>query len=433
MGRLVQVNISDGGLPKLAVAGARVERLGLVGDEHHNDTVHGGPLRAVCLLGTETIERLRAEGHPVVAGGVGENLTTTGIDWSTLPPGTRVRVGEQLLLELTGPATPCDLQRPNFLDGRVNRISSRLYPADSRMYARVLEPGSVRAGDVIELLPMDATSDAPLLMDMERVDAAIAAGFLALWRSARAAGHDVRILDDEELVVAASPGITSPLFNAAVSGPRSLPQLLGRVLDHFRAAGVGGWIDSDETPWAGAVESTSRAVLAAHTAAIPVPAADGPMLPAGVTIRALEADDWRPMWNVLAAPDPTTAGARLWADILPATLRTRGVVAFVAERDGIPVGTGTLVMHRKVGSLVAGGVLPEARRQGIQAALIAARIDYARREGCDLICAEADLDSTSERNLRRGGLAHLRVARVWRFDAGDEAASAITERRPATA
>ena len=325
MGRVIQVNASPGGLPKHAVDGATVGPLGLDGDRHAHDTVHGGPFRAVCLLGVETIERLRAEGHPIEPGGAGENLTTSGIDWSSLPAGTRARVGPRLLLELTTPAMPCDTQRPNFRDGRVNRISIRLHPADSRMYARVLEPGMVRAGDAIELLPADPVSYAPRLADLERVDAAIAAGFLALWRAARAAGHDVRILEDGELVVAASPGIRSPLFNDAVSGLRSLPQLQGRVLDHYRAAGVTGHLEADTLPWPGAVEETSRAVLVAGTAT----AAVAWEAPEGITIRTVDADDWQIPWSVIAGPDRTSPGARLWADVMPGFLRTRGVVTFV--------------------------------------------------------------------------------------------------------
>ena len=62
-GRVLQVNVSPGGVPKLPVAEARVGRDGLDGDRHHHDTVHGGPHRAVCLLASEAIERVRADGH----------------------------------------------------------------------------------------------------------------------------------------------------------------------------------------------------------------------------------------------------------------------------------------------------------------------------------------------------------------------------------
>ena len=94
-GRVLQVNISGGGVPKQPVDLAWVGRLGLRGDAHDDFTVHGGPHQAVCLYGIEAIERLQSEGHPVGPGSVGENLTTTGVEWSTLPVGTRARIGDQ--------------------------------------------------------------------------------------------------------------------------------------------------------------------------------------------------------------------------------------------------------------------------------------------------------------------------------------------------
>ena len=79
-GRVLHVNVSPGGVPKLPVEQAWVGELGLDGDRHRHDTVHGGPHRAVALLGIEAIERVQADGHPIEPGSVGENLTTTGIE-----------------------------------------------------------------------------------------------------------------------------------------------------------------------------------------------------------------------------------------------------------------------------------------------------------------------------------------------------------------
>ena len=97
---MLQVNVSRGGVPKLPVDRAWVGRLGLDGDAHKDRTEHGGPHRAVCLFGIEAIARLQAEGHPVEPGSVGENLTTSGVEWSLLPVGSRARIGDELELEL---------------------------------------------------------------------------------------------------------------------------------------------------------------------------------------------------------------------------------------------------------------------------------------------------------------------------------------------
>ena len=86
-GRLVQVNVSDGGVPKLPVPTARVTRAGVEGDRQNEATVHGGPHRAVSLLGIEAIGRVAAEGNPIGPGTTGENLTVAGFDVSLLPLG----------------------------------------------------------------------------------------------------------------------------------------------------------------------------------------------------------------------------------------------------------------------------------------------------------------------------------------------------------
>src|SRR5215210_8818005 len=160
-GRVVQVNVSPGGVPKLPVDEARVARMGLEGDRHDHDRVHGGPHRAVALFAIEAIERVRADGHPGVGpGAVGENLTTAGIELSLLPVGARLMIGSEVVLEISSPANPCDVIKGAFTAGKSGRISILLHPIDSRMYARVLHGGTVRAGDPIEVLPPRPESDA---------------------------------------------------------------------------------------------------------------------------------------------------------------------------------------------------------------------------------------------------------------------------------
>ena len=153
-GRVLQVNVSRGGVPKLPIERGTVTKLGIEGDGHRESS-HGGPDKALCLFAGEAIERLQAEGHPVRAGSTGENLTTRGVEWSTLPVGTRARIGGSVVIELTAAAAPCGKQRENFRGGAIERISIRRFPADSRMYARVLEEGEIRPGDPIHLLAAD--------------------------------------------------------------------------------------------------------------------------------------------------------------------------------------------------------------------------------------------------------------------------------------
>jgi MOSC domain-containing protein YiiM len=151
-GRIFQINISQGGVPKLAVLEAEITHLGLVGDQQRNLEVHGGPERAVCLYPLENIESLQAEGHPVFPGAQGENLTLTGIDWSLCTPGSRLRVGMQVLLEITRYTQPCNNLRPYFIAQDYSRVAQSKYPGWSRIYSRVLQGGIIRVSDPVLLL-----------------------------------------------------------------------------------------------------------------------------------------------------------------------------------------------------------------------------------------------------------------------------------------
>jgi MOSC domain-containing protein YiiM/SAM-dependent methyltransferase len=158
-GTIVSVNMNDGGVPKPPVAAARVGRLGLEGDGHHNPDVHGGERAAVCLYAQEAIERVRADGHQAFPGAYGENLTLLGIDWDALRAGDRLALGDGddgPLLELTQYATPCETQARWFRGGRIGRISHAAHPEDARFYARVLHEGDVAAGMPVRVLPSGA-------------------------------------------------------------------------------------------------------------------------------------------------------------------------------------------------------------------------------------------------------------------------------------
>lgn len=153
-GRLLQINVNpEGGVPKRPVPSARLTRGGVEGDRQRNLKLHGGPDRAVCLLGVEVIHRLGAEGHPIAPGTTGENLTIEGLPWAELSPGDRLRVGSALL-ELASFTTPCKNIADSFIVGAFVRLSHKLHPGESRLYARVLEEGLVQAGDEVAWLPL---------------------------------------------------------------------------------------------------------------------------------------------------------------------------------------------------------------------------------------------------------------------------------------
>jgi MOSC domain-containing protein YiiM len=151
-GRIAQINVSAGGVPKRPVRTARVTPAGLEGDGHRNRKLHGGPDRALCLFALERIEALQGEGHPVEPGALGENLTVAGLDWPRVRPGDLFRLGDTVLIQITRFTSPCQTVRAAFVDGAYARIAEARHPGWSRVYARVLAPGEIATGDPVERL-----------------------------------------------------------------------------------------------------------------------------------------------------------------------------------------------------------------------------------------------------------------------------------------
>jgi MOSC domain-containing protein YiiM len=149
MGKLVSINISKGGVPKLPRPSCAVTAGGLQGDRQRDLEYHGGPMRAVCLYSQDLIEALQAEGHPIGPGTIGENFTLQGISWADMVPGAKLEVGE-VQIELTDYAAPCNNIAASFRDRRTGRVSQKAHPGWSRLYARVLTEGTVRVGDDVE-------------------------------------------------------------------------------------------------------------------------------------------------------------------------------------------------------------------------------------------------------------------------------------------
>jgi MOSC domain-containing protein YiiM len=140
-----------------------VAGIGVEGDAHagstvqHRSRVKVDPtqpnLRQVHLIHEELFGELAAEGFHVPAGGLGENITTSGIDLLGLPVGATLRIGAEALLAVTGLRNPCS-QIEDFQAGLLSRVAMRQngrVVRKSGIMAVVVQGGIVRAGDPISI------------------------------------------------------------------------------------------------------------------------------------------------------------------------------------------------------------------------------------------------------------------------------------------
>ena len=149
--RIFQINAGQG-MPKPAFNQAVVTEDGLVGDGQRNRDLHGGKERALCLFSLDRILVFQEEGHPIFPGAMGENLTLAGLDWDQVVPGAQLKLGAEVMIEITGYTSPCSTVQDYFKDKVFTRTSQKKYPGWSRLYARVLQTGDIRVGDPVELV-----------------------------------------------------------------------------------------------------------------------------------------------------------------------------------------------------------------------------------------------------------------------------------------
>lgn len=142
MGRILAVCKSEkkGTSKKNIREGILKENYGLVGD------AHAGPgLRQISLLAKESLEEIKKKGLKIGCGGFGENLTTLGIELISLVIGTRLKVGGNVLLEVTQIGKTC--KKPCKI---YQKLGNCILPSQG-IFARVLQGGMVREGDRINI------------------------------------------------------------------------------------------------------------------------------------------------------------------------------------------------------------------------------------------------------------------------------------------
>jgi len=69
-----------------------------------------------------------------------------------LNPGVRLALGDEVLVEVTSYTSPCNTIPASFADGKYQRISQKLHPGWSRLYARVLQGGRLAIGQPVRVV-----------------------------------------------------------------------------------------------------------------------------------------------------------------------------------------------------------------------------------------------------------------------------------------
>lgn len=139
-----------------------VAGLGVEGDAHAGETVKHRSrvrkdasqpnLRQVHLIHSELHDELSAQGFDVSAGRMGENVTTRDVDLLGLPTGTRLRLGSQAVVEITGLRNPCtqlNSIQPDLMDAVLDRAPDGSLVRKSGVMGVVVQGGEVRPGDEI--------------------------------------------------------------------------------------------------------------------------------------------------------------------------------------------------------------------------------------------------------------------------------------------
>lgn len=148
MGKVKAVSISKiKGTKKINLPSVTLrEGFGIVGDVHA-----GTKKRQVSLLALESIEKVKARGLAVGPGDFAENITTEGIDLLRLKIGSRLKIGQQVLLEISQRGKQCHA-RCNIYE----QAGDCVMPGEG-IFARVLEGGVVRPQDRLEIIDVQGS------------------------------------------------------------------------------------------------------------------------------------------------------------------------------------------------------------------------------------------------------------------------------------
>lgn len=127
--------------------GTLKEGYGLVGDAHADPNWH----RQVSLLALESIEKMRQLGFDVGPGDFAENITCEGIELQSLPLGTQLKVGDEIILEISQIGKECHTGCAIF-----KQTGKCIMPKEG-VFARVVRGGNINIGDPVQVMSENET------------------------------------------------------------------------------------------------------------------------------------------------------------------------------------------------------------------------------------------------------------------------------------
>lgn len=141
--KIVSISISKKkGTPKTQVNTAL-----LIVNHGVKDDAHAGKWhRQVSFLSSENILKSRKQGLDVTFGDFAENISTSGIDWKTIPVGKKIRLGRKAVVEITQIGKICHNKCAIFY-----KAGDCIMPKEG-VFAKVLQEGQIQCGDEIEIL-----------------------------------------------------------------------------------------------------------------------------------------------------------------------------------------------------------------------------------------------------------------------------------------
>ncbi|MGK9369077.1 MOSC domain-containing protein [Melioribacter sp. Ez-97] len=143
-GKVVAISISKKkGIPKTNVKSAKlIEEYGIEGDIHA-----GNWHRQVSFLALESIDKMRKKGLPSLRpGAFAENITTEFLELPELQIGTRIKIGNEVQLEITQIGKECHSKCAIFV-----KVGDCVMPREG-IFAKVIRGGEIFVGDIIEII-----------------------------------------------------------------------------------------------------------------------------------------------------------------------------------------------------------------------------------------------------------------------------------------